>query len=74
MSKYEWANVPKEVEWIATDDDGVSHGFDGKPVIGENGLWTTDDYDYERVYDLTVANFDLFDKSSWRDSLEERPK
>ena len=71
-TKYDWSNVPKEVQWIATDDDGVMNGFDEKPIIGENGLWTTKDYDYERIFELDQAWCSHL-RRNWMESLEERP-
>lgn len=72
MSKYDWSSVPDEVEWIATDDDGVSNGFTSKPICSD-GLWVLDSMDFEDIIDL-----DLPIKSDiglvWKDLLEERPK
>ena len=71
MSKYDWSNVPKEVKFIATDKDGVANGFtkEPKPYTGY-GMWLTEDYDY---VSLSVEYLDVFDKTVWEHSLEERP-
>ena len=72
MSKYDWSNVPKEVNWIATDSDGVVNGFKIKPTINEkHRMW----FECEDLtgYFFQIKN-ELRKNSNWRDSLEERPK
>lgn len=73
MSKYDWSNVPSDVNFIATDGDGWAWGWVDNPhPIGTNE-W------------LTVAGNGLFCEffikpesntfnGNWQDSLEERPK
>ena len=71
MSKYDWSNAPKEVEFIATDKDGVANGFTTEPKSYANcEMWLTEDGDY---ISLGVEYLDVFDKDIWEDSLEERP-
>lgn len=71
-TKYDWSDVPSEVQWIATDNDGVANGFTEKPIIGESGLWVLADMDYEKVVPL-ISLLDHFNKALWQDSLEQRP-
>ena len=67
-TKYDWSNVPKNVNWIATDSTGYKshHEEKPKPISGD---W----------FDCSARGcFDYFDSSEfkgyWKDSLEERPK
>lgn len=71
MIKYDWSNVPKNVNWIATDGDQNSWGFVTKePFIGGE--------DFDQWVGLGWAaeckhiGFRVF-KGDWRESLEERP-
>ena len=73
MSKYDWSNVPKEVKFIATDKDGVANGFTKEPKpCTEYEMWLTEDDDDDYV-SLGVEYLDVFDKTVWEHSLEERP-
>ena len=64
MSKYDWSNIPPEVNWIATDSDGDVFGYLEKPEIG--------------VYMWFGSKSELLDlkpfPTHWKESLEERPK
>ncbi|MBQ0114074.1 MAG: hypothetical protein KBT03_13170 [Bacteroidales bacterium] len=69
-TKYDWSDVPKEVNWIATCENGFAFGHRGKPRAGHlrTGFW----------YGGGDTSFVLFPrenpfKGNWRDSLEERP-
>ena len=68
MSKYDWTDVPKEVEWIATDADGALCGYSVKPQRFSLG-WNT-----HRNGNFVAHSFIPPFKGDWRDSLEERPK
>lgn len=72
MSKYDWSGVPSEVNFIATDDDGVANGFVDKPSPMSCGLWSIGD-DYKRTVFIGAAFVDHF-QGDWKDSLEERPR
>lgn len=77
MSKYDWSNVPKEVRWIATDEDGMVCGFSEKPVKKDGGpfnFWAGDEIDAGLNVINGVSNFVNSYAGSWQDSLEERPK
>ena len=63
MSKYDWSNVPKEVNWIATDSDGYAYGYIDKPYNGGQ-YW----YALKPIYIKQKC------EGNWQDSLEERPK
>ena len=73
MSKYDWTNVPNDVKYLATNQNGKVSGFvsDTKTPIEIQGLWYGSDYysGEPRYYNLNITSFD-----DWRDSLEERPK
>ena len=67
MSKYDWSNVPKEVQWIAMDGDTETWGYLSEP---EKGFFSH--YVNNEVY-MHFIGYEVF-KGDWRDSLEERPK
>lgn len=71
-TKYDWSGVPKEVKWIATDEDLNSWGFvtNDKPFVGgEDGdQWTSNYF----AHSCKHVGFRIF-KGNWQDSLEERP-
>lgn len=66
MSKYDWSNVPKEVKWIARDDDGWVCHFSKKPRL-IHGQWL----DNTKQGYLNTYSTNEF--KGWQDSLEERP-
>lgn len=68
MNKYNWADVPLEVEWIATDSDGTTVCFSSQPRCRERfGIWTP-------VDPLNVSLPDNQFSGNWKESLEKRPK
>lgn len=70
MSKYDWTDVPKEVNWIATDSNGVVFGYSSMPEEKEFGKFMhTSDFLYFPYNGWMPAY-----QGSWRESLEERPK
>lgn len=68
MSKYDWSDVPKIVNWIATDSDGVVCGYISKPSLFSN-IWNC-----HRNGDFVAHSFTPPFCGDWRNSLEERPK
>ena len=68
MNKYDWSNVPKEVNWIATDADDSVCGYSSKPQQFSLG-WNTH-YSGNFIAHLITKPFNGY----WRNSLEERPK
>ncbi len=70
MTKYDWSNVPKEVNWIATDSNGNVFGYYKKPKLQENGYFMHigDNFYYPEKGWMESYN------GNWIDSLEERPK
>ena len=72
MIKYDWTNVPKDENWIATDEDGNAFGWVTEPYI-EDGEpeWNTCE-SYIGNHFISAENNPF--KGDWRDSLEERPK
>lgn len=67
MTKYDWSSVPKEVKWIATDNNGFKSGFTDKPFCeSDYGFWDNGL--------PSLAMHDSEFKGNWQDSLEERPK
>lgn len=67
MNKYDWSNVPKEVKWIATDEDGSVCGYSAKPQRFSN-TWNT-----HYTGNFVAHSFTNPFKWNWQDSLEERP-
>lgn len=72
MSKYDWSNVPKEINWIATDGNGRKYGYiDYEPFL--NG-WIPCWESFNESIPLGYMGCDLEGCKGWSDSLEERPK
>lgn len=47
MNKYDWSNVPKDVEFLATDSNGCVFGYDMEPVEKDFGKFmNTSDFLY----------------------------
>lgn len=70
MSKYDWTDVPKEVNWIATDSNGVVFGYSSMPEKKDFGKFMhTSDFLYFPHNGWMPAYH-----GDWRESLEERPK
>ena len=69
MSKYDWTNVHKEVNWIATDSNGVWCKYTHKPKLSRYG-WSVSHG--EHIFEIHQGGSHF--KGDWRDSLEERPK
>lgn len=69
MSKYDWSNVPKEVNWIATDSDGwmSMHVLKPEPILNINWIDSS-----ANGYLETTEGSPFY--GDWKDSLEERPK
>lgn len=70
-TKYDWSNVPDDVQWVATDLDGVINGFYEKPNPNhQHNMW------FERL-DCTGRAICLGGGhnicAEWHDSLEQRP-
>ena len=72
MTKYDWSNVPNQVNFIATDSDGWAWGWTGRPKIGKFEAWTTDRSSYLTGYYVKPNNCEKC--RDWENSLEERPK
>ena len=72
MSKYDWSNVPDEVQWIAMDQDGVLNGFYKKPeIVNCHNMWfelPSGMGDFIQVKPTVLGCF------NWRESLEKRPE
>ena len=65
ITKYDWSNVPSEVNWIATSSMGFSSGFTDKPNrFDEYGFWDNGEPEVRLGY--------LHYFENWKDSLEER--
>ena len=72
MTKYDWSNVPKDVKWIATDEDRNSWEFPAdtkEPFIGGED---EDQWVCESEFTLEHHGFRVY-RGNWQDSLEERP-
>lgn len=70
MTKYNWAIVPSEVEFLATDSNGCVFGYDMEPVERDFGKFMhTSDFLYFPHNDWMPAY-----PGNWRESLEKRPE
>ena len=69
MNKYDWSNVPEEVQWIATDENGVWCEYTEKPILSRYG-WSVSLGDHIHMIYQNGSPF----TGNWRESLEERPK
>ena len=70
MTKYNWAIVPSEVEFLATDSNGCVFGYDMEPVERDFGKFMhTSDFLYFPHSDWMPAY-----PGNWRESLEKRPE
>lgn len=70
-TKYDWSNVPDDVKWIATEQNGYAHGWSGKPSILFGDHWNSSECIVTMFYIRASEN--PF-RGKWQDSLEERPK
>lgn len=70
MTKYDWTNVPKEVQWIATDKDRCKSLHIEKP---KPKMKSWEDETYKGYYAIKLPQYNEF-KGNWRESLEQRPK
>lgn len=69
MTKYNWAIVPSEVEFLATDRKGHVFGYDMEPAVRDFGNFLhTSDFLYFPHKDWMLAY-----QGNWRESLEKRP-
>ena len=70
MSKYDWTNVPSEVEWIATDSNGMKCYYSGEQPFYDTGLGEWFVNFSSKIIDYLPSEFTGY----WKESLEERPK
>lgn len=68
-TKYDWSNVPKDIQWIATDGDGWAWGWYGEPKIGRFDEW----YCYKSLHGWHLKPANNPFTGHWTESLEERP-
>ena len=68
--KYDWSNVPKNLNFIATNEDGFAFGYEGKPMSGylHSGFW----YGGGKYELILWSRENQFNDTNWRNSLEER--
>ena len=66
-TKYDWSNVPKDINWIATDSDGMKCHYKNEPKQCLRS-WHFDDEE-----DLGDCFFDSTYANDWKNSLEKRP-
>jgi hypothetical protein len=70
MTKYNWAIVPSEVEFLATDSNGCVFGYDAEPIERDFVKFMhTSDFLYFPHNDWMPAY-----PGNWRESLEKRPE
>ncbi|MEG0198310.1 MAG: hypothetical protein RR676_14160 [Acinetobacter sp.] len=70
-NKYDWSNVPKEVNWITTSfHNRAKIGFINKPLKDKAMLcWCSRWMNGEQIKLSDVSEF----TGDWKDSLEQRP-
>lgn len=69
MSKYDWSNIPKEVNWVSTTKDLVLNYHKFKPYYCEYTDWYISYSPFGCYMIGGESNF----KGAVIDSLEERP-
>lgn len=66
MSKYDWSNIHKNVNWIATDKlTNTAQGYVAKPVAQFDTWYSSSDKYWLHLSGWTGG--------SWLESLEQRP-
>lgn len=65
-TKYDWSDIPEEINWIAKDYDGGLYGFDKKPKSWALGFLKNGNI--KRRLHIQSSCIE------WQNSLEERPK
>lgn len=71
-TKYDWKGVPKEVQWMATNEWGYAHHYSTEPRKMRSlgiGFWNGREVDLPMLFPYQNPY-----KGDWEDSLEERPK
>ena len=68
--KYNWGNVPENIKWIATNEEGFAFGYESKPISGylHYGFW----YGGGESKLILWSDENQFNSSNWRHSLEWR--
>lgn len=68
--KYNWNNVPENIKWIATNENGFAFGYESKPISGHlhSGFW----YCGGESKLILWSRENQFNSSNWRYSLEGR--
>lgn len=78
-TKYDWSNVPSDVLFIATDQDGFGFGYLREPRLPKDkdvGRWVSKQRDIA-YFMIQPKNNHVVDYSKgwhWTRTLEERPK
>lgn len=71
MHKYDWSDVPAEVNWIATDGySGIPWGYENKPIRKDECFVERDFDEWPVSVHMIVNPY----KGDWTQSLEQRPK
>lgn len=68
--KPSWKHAPEWAQWLAKGATGDWCWYETKPVLGRFGWLTTDRWEYEYDEETERAGYD---RSPWKESLEERP-
>lgn len=67
VNKYDWSNIPPQIQWLCTDTLGYVNGSDYEPKLSATRWAFTPSPNH--ISHVPVDSF----KGSWRDSLEKRP-
>ena len=75
MTIYNWAEIPAEVKWVATDSNQWAFGYTEEPKQMESGRWDAELWiPVEKGGIYFVDKKDNPFKGDWRESLEQRPE
>ncbi|HFG2460125.1 TPA: hypothetical protein ACGGC0_003729 [Acinetobacter baumannii] len=66
-TKYDWSEIPPEVQFMATDFDGWAFGYKSEP----ERLAT--EFSGDLFYGVAVLPYNNIYEGDWKDSLEQRP-
>ena len=66
-TRYNWVNIPRQIQYIAVDRSGKCYGYVTKPTIRPKSVcWQP--FNDEEVIFLGDVSY-----NNWRNSLEQRP-
>lgn len=73
MTIYNWAEIPAEVKFMATDSYGWAFGWSGKPKK-HGKYWNSGVHDLLTMPGAVLNPKENPFRGDWRESLEQRPE